>query len=321
MESSWLLTESIDIEQERIELEHSGMHWIDIKKLLVSKYRESSKKSLFQCDCCKATTLLVLNKEKVCHFKHKSAKECAGSRNYTRYASATNKFESFKHRIGKSIIKDQLKSNLSLVGASITDGYLYREELNFIPDIIVEWPSGEVWSFDYVTGTGNPQYQRHLFKKQATYRTKNFKSYFLFDHSQVALKKEQHALALSEAEKGSLQFLQENIVWQGMANTDSKVDFNKTVLIEHIYQNNNLPNNYGNRMKIFENEFFDSFKKITNADIKDTIFSTMKLIASADRSISREEYNILNRVAFELNVDKVILKKELKTLIKELYIL
>lgn len=216
MESSWLLTESIEIELERIDLKRSGMSWIEIKNILDSKYRESSKKYLFQCDCCKATTLLVLNKEKACHFKHRSSKECAGSRNYKRYTSSTNTFESHKHRVGKSIIKDQLKSNLSLLGAKVTDGYLYKEELSFIPDIIVEWPSGEVWSFDYVTGTGNPQYQQHLLKKQATYRAKNFKSYFLFDHSQVALKKEQHALALSEAEKGSLQFLPENKVWQGL---------------------------------------------------------------------------------------------------------
>lgn len=216
MEISWLLTDEISIEYERMQLAQSGMTWDMIKHSLNAKYRESSRKGLFRCKCCNATTTMALIEDKACHFKHKNKEECAGSRNYARYTTATNAQESHKHRVGKAIIKNQLQAGLSRTDATVIEGYLHNEELNYVPDLIVQWPTGDVWTFDYVTGTKSAQYQRYLLKKQELYRSKKFKSYFLFDHSQIANKEEQHALALSLAEKGSLSFLQGVPHWEGL---------------------------------------------------------------------------------------------------------
>ncbi|WP_054029136.1 hypothetical protein [Bacillus sp. FJAT-28004] len=216
MESSWLLTDEISIEFERIQLAQTGMKWDAIKNSLNDKYRESSRKGLFRCKCCNATTRMALFEDKACHFKHENAVECAGSRNYTRYTTATNTQESHKHRVGKAIIKNQLQAGLSRTDATVIDGYLHNDDLSYVPDLIVQWPTGEVWSFDYVTGTKSAQYQRYLLKKQDLYHSKQFKSYFLFDHSQIAYKEEQNALALSSSEKGSLSFLQGVPHWEGL---------------------------------------------------------------------------------------------------------
>lgn len=216
MEASWLLTDEIAIEDERIHLSNSGLLWTDIKKTLRLKYGESSRKGLFRCRCCNAVTHMVLINEKACHFKHENNEDCAGSRNYKRYNSGTSSHENHKHRIGKSIIKDQLQSSLSRVGATVIDGYLHNEDLNFVPDIIARWPSGDTWTFDYVTGTKSTSYQRYLMNKQETYRSKNFKSYFYFDHSQFTYKEDQQAIALSAGEKGSLSFIEEDKLWNGL---------------------------------------------------------------------------------------------------------
>ncbi|MGO4695471.1 hypothetical protein AB4Z50_14460 [Paenibacillus sp. 2TAB26] len=216
MEISWLLADEICIEYERMQLEQTGMTWKTIKDTLNAKYRENSKKGLFRCLCCNAKTTMRLCEDKACHFSHENKEDCAGQRNYTRYATATTNHESLKHRVGKAIIKNQLVSGLSRTDAIVIDGYLHNDDLSYVPDFIAQWPTGEVWTFDYVTGTKNAKYQRYLQKKQELYHSKNFKSYFLFDHSQIAYKEAQNALALSLSEKGSLSFLKGDSPWEGL---------------------------------------------------------------------------------------------------------
>ncbi|MDF2648229.1 MAG: hypothetical protein K0Q73_4034, partial [Paenibacillus sp.] len=214
MEISLLLTDEVDIEQERRQLQQAGMSWIEIKGELISKYREASKKSLFKCRCCNSRAVMVLNEDKSCFFRHESSEECPGTRNDRQYTLSAGLENQQKHRYGKAIIKDQLRSNLARFGAKVFDGYLYKADLSLVPDIIVEWPDGAVWSFDYVTGTKNETYQRYLRRKQGAYRDNGFKSYFFFDHSQFFIKTEQKALALSHAEKGALTFLPEHHAWR-----------------------------------------------------------------------------------------------------------
>ncbi len=213
MEVAYLATDEIHIEAERLQLQSEGLSWPEIYVRLDSKYRENSKKGAFQCACCHSKSKLVLHENKACYFSHFDSEACAGQRNYTRYGDQTRKHEHFKHRAGMAIIMDQLKANLSLSGAIVQDGYLYKEDLKFVPDIMITWPSGEIWTFDYVTGTRSSTYQRYLTNKQSLYRGQKFKSYFLFDEGMLS-KLEEHAISLSEGEKGALLFLGLDEVWK-----------------------------------------------------------------------------------------------------------
>ncbi|WP_219836139.1 hypothetical protein [Paenibacillus sp. R14(2021)] len=106
-----------------------------------------------------------------------------------------------------------MQANFKHVSAKVYDGYFFKSELNIIPDVIVEFPD-EVWTFDYVTGTKTDQYQRYLLKKQETYASQGFKSFFLFDESQLVIKEGNRAIALSKGEKGSLRFHPSDKHWE-----------------------------------------------------------------------------------------------------------
>jgi hypothetical protein len=96
---------------------------------------------------------------------------------------------------------------LSRFGTVVKEGYFSKRDLKYVPDIIVEWPSGEVWTFDYITGTKSEKYQQYISKKQKSYEGNGYKSYFLFDQTQLAQHPNLNALGLGVGEKGSLSFL------------------------------------------------------------------------------------------------------------------
>jgi hypothetical protein len=216
LESARLLTKDIDIESERRQLQAKGMPWGQIYDRLRNKYYDYSKKNAFHCICCNEPVIMVLRESTACYFRHEN--NCVSSKNYKEYTARVREFEKEKHYTGKSIIKDQLKAALSRRGALVTDGYLYKSELRFIPDVIVQWPDGSVWSFDYITGTKSAKYQSYLVKKQNAYREKGFKSYFFFDAEMIAPYRANYvtALALTPAERGALEFLPRNHAWEGI---------------------------------------------------------------------------------------------------------
>lgn len=103
-----------------------------------------------------------------------------------------------------------------------------------------------------------------------------------------------------------------------IANADDVVDINKTILIDHIYQSRSLNNNYKERIKIIDKEFFEPYKKIENLEIKKTILFTLEMIAASDRKISKKELEILCKVSAQLGIDKKELEEEMKNLINDL---
>lgn len=104
-----------------------------------------------------------------------------------------------------------------------------------------------------------------------------------------------------------------------VANADVVVDIHKTILIEHINNSRFLHNNYNDRIKLLDKEFFEPYEKIEDLEIKKTIFFTLELVAASDRKISKNEQEILVKAAACIGKNKKVLDEELKVLIKYLY--
>jgi len=106
-----------------------------------------------------------------------------------------------------------------------------------------------------------------------------------------------------------------------IANADDIVDMHKTKLIEHIYESKSLKNDYKDRIKILEKEFFEPFEKIENLEIKKTIFFALEMLAACDKKISSKEMKILKKASLFIGIDEKELDKELKDLINDLFLI
>lgn len=106
-----------------------------------------------------------------------------------------------------------------------------------------------------------------------------------------------------------------------IANADDIVDMHKTKLIEHIYECKYLKNNFKERIKIHEKEFFEPFEKIENLEIKKTILFALEMLAACNRQISRKEMKILEKVSLLLGIDKKTLDKDLKNIVLDLFLI
>lgn len=213
MEISRLLTEDIHIEDERQSLRKKGLSWAQIEDYLSGEYRAKSQKKLFSCPCCHTPTQMVLVENGVCYFKHWEVEECAGDRNYKRYRKSTDKFQSHKHRSGVALIRNEIMSILPRFGGEVLPGYVFGRDLRYIPDLIIRWPDGAIWTLDYVNGVKSTEYQQYLCRKQSFYYENHFKSYFFFNFVDVTVNRKGNAIGLSESERGALRFQSEHRQW------------------------------------------------------------------------------------------------------------
>jgi hypothetical protein len=114
-----------------------------------------------------------------------------------------------------------------------------------------------------------------------------------------------------------------------MVNSDSKIDQNKTQLIDFIYSTKPLGEEFiyslKERVKIPVEEFLNDFNHIKcrnknkELEIKKTIFYAMELIAVSDKKISKEEISILEKIAPSFNINQDELRKELENLKNDLF--
>lgn len=180
MERAFLRNRLVNVEEEKQKLSDSGYDWISVKNILEKEFRNHSKKDAFYCECCGSVVHMVLSETyRSCHFKHKSKEECVSSMNYKRYEK-NRKLESDMHRVGVTILKEYLSTQLSLYKCKVQRGYLLRREMDFVPDLSIEFSNGEVWVIDYITGSRNDnKYSRFLKNKIASYKAEGFRYFFI----------------------------------------------------------------------------------------------------------------------------------------------
>ncbi|WP_240416460.1 hypothetical protein [Paenibacillus periandrae] len=216
METAKLFHDIVNIEQERQELQAEGYSWDKIRDVLDEKYRKHAQKGKFICRCCGSTVKLVLyGPEKVCFFSHKNTDECSGKDNYKKYTSSRIGENDQQHRIGKTILKEYLTGQLKFRGIEVQDGYLYKQRLNIIPDLILYFPDGQVWAIDYITGTKTDQnYHNFLRKRIQTYADQGFRSFFLIDEEWYSPHMEKPVLSLYRSEFLMLRSTEYDQIWK-----------------------------------------------------------------------------------------------------------
>jgi hypothetical protein len=192
----------IDIDRVSKELEEMGYKRSEVKNQLNERYRRFSQKGNFRCICCDERVEMVLANDKAFHFRHYDKERCAYSENYKTYTNQKESLEDApKHRAGKAIIRTYLEGTCKTNDIKFSDGYYYKDVLSFVPDFILEFPSGQRWAIDYITGLKNDRkYANSLDKRRNTYVQNDFIPIFLFDSYWLAYEPDIHHISLVDGE-------------------------------------------------------------------------------------------------------------------------
>ncbi|WP_103108516.1 hypothetical protein [Brevibacillus reuszeri] len=209
----------IDIQLERAELVSNGYTWPTIYQMLDDKYRKHQKKRLLFCQCCGEPVEMVLNKDKVCFFRHYKGVTCPGSDNYPRYRKSREVENDSLFRVGKQIIRTYLEGIYLPLHATIRDGYTYREKLKCIPDLVVQLADGRELAIDFITGLkGSDEYHRDLLDRVQSYAQHGFISYFFIDESWMSLK-DKNYMSLYKSEMDLVTKTKQDVQLQDFMNT------------------------------------------------------------------------------------------------------
>lgn len=110
-----------------------------------------------------------------------------------------------------------------------------------------------------------------------------------------------------------------------MANSDHRVDLNKTILIDYIKQYRLVDDSFWDelkdRLKIRDKEFFDDLEPVTDKKELESIYNALMLVALSDRKVSQKERQILLEFVPRLNISGKELERDLRKLRKDLYAL
>lgn len=202
MNIALLNEQEIDIEKLSGQLEEDGLERHEIKKKLNDHYRRFSQKGDFRCVSCKERVEMVLTEDKVFHFRHYDKEKCTYSENHKTYKTQRENIEDLpKHRAGKAILQTYLEGTCITKNIRVMDGYRFKNALSFVPDFILEFPNGQTWAIDYLTGLKNDlKYANSLKKRRNTYIQHGFTPIFLFDSYWLAYEPEIYYVSLVEGE-------------------------------------------------------------------------------------------------------------------------
>ncbi|MFF2018904.1 hypothetical protein [Paenibacillus sp. NPDC058177] len=235
MEVAYLLTDRIYLEEERILLEDQEISYNLIVKSLESKYRIHSDKKTFTCICCKQPVSMVLRQDKF-HFKH-LGEGCPSSENYGRYNKQIKEEENEQpHRVGKTIIRTYLEGQLRIHDVEVQEGYSYRKSLKIIPDLMIYFPSGDIWVVDYITGKKQVEaYNSFIKKRKELYENEGFKYFFFIDKAWLSSEHPSiKAVSLYPAENQMLIQVKQDQLWEVfIANLIAKTD--EEFLIKYLF--------------------------------------------------------------------------------------
>jgi len=189
MEFAILHHSIVELERERAALVRQGSTLEAAREQLEEKYRiYSREKGAFRCACCSSRVVMVLYADRAL-FRHYDNEACSGERNYTTYVAGRARLKELavKHAEGKEVIRQHL---LELQGEGYTfeEGYLYKKELRYVPDFLLQMENGERWAIDYVVSLkGDAAYRRRLRARLACYQAHGFKPLCLLDRSWLAV--------------------------------------------------------------------------------------------------------------------------------------
>lgn len=205
----------IDIESLGIELEEQGYERNEVKKQLNDRYRRFSQKGDFRCVCCDERVEMVLSEDKVFFFRHYDKEKCSYSENHKTYKSQKENLEDApKHRAGKAILRTYLEGACKTNDIRLTDGYRFKSVLSFVPDFILEFPNGQRWAIDYLTGLKTDRkYANSLNKRRYTYIQHHFTPIFLFDSYWLAYEPEINHVSLVDGELLCVSQTKQDYVW------------------------------------------------------------------------------------------------------------
>lgn len=209
MDTAFLHGTLFNIEKKRLELEQQNLTREEIKVWFESEYRSLSRKHAFTCICCNLPVNMNITNDdgRPFYFKHFDGKECSYSVNSKAYEKQVSTIENnSKKDVGLTLFKTILEGQLSTYGIKLERGYLYKKELSFIPDIILEFPkSNEKWAIDYLTSVGRDvatgTYARYLQKRIQTYEKEGFRSFGFIDKEWLAVNHDTKKGTLLNAEK------------------------------------------------------------------------------------------------------------------------
>ena len=194
METAQLHNETINIQRERNELVRKKLSPEEIHAFFEEKYRLFSReKGSFTCSCCNERVVMVLFQDKAI-FRHYNAEACAGERNYAAYSAGRerNNEQARKQADAKEMIFEALME-ADQGYYTVLEGYLFKKELSFVPDFLVSFPNGELWTIDYmVTLRGDAAFRKKMERRLRSYKSNGFKSLFLIDHNWLAITKERN---------------------------------------------------------------------------------------------------------------------------------
>ncbi|MGU3473182.1 hypothetical protein ACLBWT_18795 [Paenibacillus sp. D51F] len=200
MEIARLFDQELNIVNEWFQLTSDGFLRNDIIKKLETKYRIHSHKKAFTCLCCSQPVSLVLREDSP-HFRHQGER-CPSAENYITHTRLIDNHENGQiHRAGRAILKTYLEGQLKIRGVTVQEGYMYRSQLRIVPDFILSFPDGSIWSVDYVTGKREDEsYKNYISKRTKIYRSAGFKPHYFIDFSWIADIPERSIVALYLAE-------------------------------------------------------------------------------------------------------------------------
>jgi hypothetical protein len=186
METAKLFDLEINLAEEWIAKVSDGLSREKIIRVLEEKYRIHSQKKAFLCLCCNQPVSLVLREDSP-HFRHQGDR-CPSADNYVKYVNRVKSGEKDQtHRVGRAILRTYLEGQLKPRGIVVQEGYMYRTALKIVPDFILQFPNGDKWSVDYLTGSREDEtYNNFILKRTATYQAAGFKPYYLIDASWIA---------------------------------------------------------------------------------------------------------------------------------------
>ncbi|PLS02324.1 hypothetical protein [Neobacillus cucumis] len=204
----------IDIERVGLELEEQGYKRYEVIEQLNKRYRVASKKGDFRCVCCDERVDMVLPDDKVFFFRHYDKETCSYSENHKTYKSQKSLEDMPKHRAGKAILRTYLEGTCKVNKIRLTDGYRFKSTLSYVPDFILEFPSGQKWAVDYLTGLKTDQkYANSLHKRRNTYIQHHFTPIFLFDSYWLAYEPDINHVSLVDGELLCVGQTQQDYLW------------------------------------------------------------------------------------------------------------
>ncbi|MCA1321628.1 hypothetical protein LC085_17110 [Bacillus tianshenii] len=215
MNSALLNGFEVNIDNAEAELSRQGYQRKEIKNQLNKRYRRFSPKGSFRCICCDNRVEMVLIENRAFHFRHSNKEDCSYNKNYQTYSSHVENYEDKpKHKIGKTIIRTYLEGTCRVNNANLMDGSRYKNKLSFVPDFIIEFPNGQRWAIDYVTGLKEDQkYANSIKRRLEVYENQQFIPVILFDSYWLAYEKEINYVSLVEGELFCVKDSIQDKVW------------------------------------------------------------------------------------------------------------